>query len=242
MQNLEQLQKEYYVKTAETYDESHVSENDEHYLAIKFMIAIMKIYNVKTVLDVGSGTGRAVKALLDADIEVKGIEPVEELINQAVKRGIPDGTIRKGYGQSLPFLDNSFDAVCQFGTLHHVKNPSPIISEMVRCSKKAVFLSDTNRFGKAGFFTRLIKLFFYKSGLWRVMYFAWTRGKNCDISECDGIAYSYSVYDSLDQITDWADRVIMIPTKVEGNKVKSWFHPLLTSSHILLCAFKEKEN
>lgn len=113
---------------------------------------------------------------------------------------------------------------------------------MIRCSKTAVFLSDTNRFGRAGILTRMAKLFLYKSGLWRVAYYVWTRGKNCDISECDGIAYSYSVYDSFNQIAEWADRVIMIPTKIEGSRVKSWFHPLLTSSHVLLCAFKGQVN
>lgn len=240
MSSLDQQQKEYYARTAANYEQVHVSDDDEHSSAIKFMIALMRLYNINTVLDIGSGTGRAVKALLDAGIEVRGIEPVDELIKQGERRGIPAGTIRQGYGQSLPFPDNSFDAVCQFGALHHVKDPGPVISEMLRCSSKAVFLSDTNRYGRAGIFVRLVKLFLFKSGLWNIAYYAWTRGKNCDISDCDGIAYSYSVYDSFDKINAWSDRVIMIPTKVEGKKVASWLHPLLTSSHVLLCAFKEK--
>jgi len=220
----------------------HVSDNDEHSLAIKFMIAMIGLYGIKSVLDVGSGTGRAVKALIDAGIKVRGIEPVEELIAQGEANGIPAGTIMQGYGQDLPFPDDSFDAVCQFGTLHHVKEPGPVIDEMLRCSSKAVFLSDTNRYGRAGMLARLTKLFLFKTGLWKTFYFAWTRGKNCDISDCDGIAYSYSVYDSMDQISAWADRIILIPTKVEGKKITSWLHPLLSSSHILLCAFKEKSN
>jgi len=240
MSDLDQKQKEYYSKTAVNYEQIHVKADDEHSLAIKFMIAMLKVYNVKTILDIGSGTGRAVKALLDAGFEVVGIEPVVELIEQGTGNGIPVGTIIQGDGQSLPFPDKSFDAICQFAVFHHVKEPSFIINEMIRCSKKAIFLSDTNRFGRAGLFTRLLKLFLFKSGLWKLSYLLWTRGKNCDISECDGIAYSYSVYDSLDQIDSWADRIIMIPTKVEGKKVSSWLHPLLTSSHVLLCAFKEK--
>lgn len=240
MSSLDQQQKEYYARTDANYEQVHVSDADEHSLAIKFMIATMRLYDINTVLDVGSGTGRAVKALLDAGFEVRGIEPVDELIMQGEQRGIPASTIMQGYGQDLPFPDSSFDAVCQFGALHHVKEPGPVIKEMLRCSSKAVYLSDTNRYGRAGMFARLVKLFLFKTGIWKFAYYAWTRGKNCDISDCDGIAYSYSVYDSLDKINAWADRVIMIRTKVEGKKIASWLHPLLTSSHILLCAFKEK--
>jgi hypothetical protein len=36
-----------------------------------------------------------------------------------------------------------------------------------------------------------------------------------------------------------ADRVILIPTNA-GGKSTSWFHPLLNSSGVLVCAFKER--
>ena len=49
---------------------------------------------------------------------------------------------------------------------------------------------------------------------------------------------AYSVYDSLDPIRRWANRVILIPTTGDA-KSGGWFHPLLTSGGILLCALKD---
>jgi ubiquinone/menaquinone biosynthesis C-methylase UbiE len=232
-------QASYYTDTASTYDSVHVSSGDEHAIALSHVIHLMRIHGVQQILDIGAGTGRAVEGFLKAGFDVSGIEPVQALIDQAVLKGIPTGVIRQGHGQSLPFADHSFDAVCEFGVLHHVKDPRPVISEMLRVSRRAVFLSDTNRFGRAGLPARLAKLLFWKMKLWPFAYLLWTRGKGCDISDCDGIAYSYSVYDSLDQIQAWADHVLLIPTKVEGRRLQSWLNPLLTSSHVLLCGFRE---
>ena len=61
-------------------------------------------------------------------------------------------------------------------------------------------------------------------------------GKRWKMTEGDGIVYSYSVYDSYNALYEWADTIILIP--LHQNK-KSWFNPLLTSTNILLCAFKD---
>lgn len=234
----ERQQVAYYAKTAAVYDATHVKTDDEHALGIRYMIQLLRMHGAHTVLDVGSGTGRAVKALLDAGFDVTGVEVVRALIDVAEQQGVPAGVIQEGRGQALPFPDGSFDAVCEFGVLHHVKKPNEVVREMIRVSRSAVFLSDTNRFGRAGLLARLVKLAFWKSGLWAPFYFLWTKGKSCDISECDGIAYSYSVFDSYSLLDSWADNVIPIPTKVEGQRLHSWVHPLLTSSHVLLCALR----
>ena len=65
-----------------------------------------------------------------------------------------------------------------------------------------------------------------------------TGGNGYVITEGDGLAYSYSVYDSLDPVHRRADRVIMIRTTGDA-KSRCWFHPLLTSSGILVCALRE---
>jgi hypothetical protein len=85
---------------------------------------------------------------------------------------------------------------------------------------------------------RLLKLFLCKSKLWGVYTFLRTGGKGYSITEGDGLANSYSIYDSYDLVS-WADRVVLIPTR-PGEKSTSWFHPLLNSSGVLVCAFKER--
>ena len=57
------------------------------------------------------------------------------------------------------------------------------------------------------------------------------------MDEGDGLAYSYSVYDSYDLVALWADRIILVAAN-PGN-ASSWFHPLLNRDAILLVAFKE---
>lgn len=232
-------QRAYYAATAAAYERTHVGEFDEHMRALLYAVAILRAHQVRTVLDVGTGTGRAAKALREAGFDAVGIEPVRELLVAGRRSGLEGIPMFRGEGSALPFRDDSFDAVCEFGVLHHVKNPRPVVDEMLRVARKAVLLSDTNRFGRASMTSRLAKLALWKLGAWPLAYRVWTRGRGCDLSECDGVAYSYSVYDSLNQVARWADRVMLIPTKVEGSPRRGWMHPLLTSSHILLCGARE---
>ena len=143
----------------------------------------------------------------------------------------------QGVGESLPFADRSFDAVCEFSTLHHVHDPAPVVREMLRVARKVVLIADSNRFGQGSMTTRLIKFALYKTGLWRAYWLFGTRGKGYIMDEGDGLAYSYSVYDSYDLVALWADRIILVPAN-PGN-APSWFHPILNRDAILLFAFKE---
>ncbi len=52
------------------------------------------------------------------------------------------------------------------------------------------------------------------------------------------MSYSYSVYDSLHVLDEWADRVFLIPT---GPARCGWFHPLFGAAHVLVCAMRDAE-
>jgi ubiquinone/menaquinone biosynthesis C-methylase UbiE len=235
-----QIQRQYYTDTAARYDSMHAHEGDDDPGILKFVWAMLRTIEAQTVLDVGAGTGRGIRHLLDAipGLSVRGIEPVAALIQQAVQKNrVPPGAILQGSGDALPFADASFDVVCSFALLHHVPKPDAVVREMVRVARKAVIIADSNRFGQGAWPVRLAKLGLYKTGLWGAVNFLKTGGKGYMITEGDGLAYSYSVYDSLDRITQWAEQVILIPA--EPGKSSSWFHPLLTSSGIIVCALKE---
>jgi ubiquinone/menaquinone biosynthesis C-methylase UbiE len=236
----EQIQEKYYATTASSYDEMHTSnEGDEHYCALTFIEMVSNIIDLRTLLDVGAGTGRAVRFFLERGKTIHGVEPVKALIEQAEFRGVPQGLITQSSGYSLPFEDNSFDAVLECGVLHHVAEPSRVVSEMTRVARKAVFLSDSNRFGQGPPAARLLKLALYKAGLWGTCRFIQTKGRMYSISEGDGLGYSYSVFDSYNQLSRWADRLWPISTSTE-QPVNSWLHPLLTSPAALLCAIKDR--
>lgn len=234
-----QYHHKYYAETASVYDQMHVSADDEHYVALKYLTQLADGSDISSVLDVGCGTGRAMKYLSERGIDAWGLEPVPELIGEAIsKHGLDVHSFVCGTGENLPFAAQSFDAVCEFGMLHHVPDSEKVVKEMMRVARKAIFISDSNRFGQGRMIARLVKLSLAKTGLWRPFNFIKTRGKGYTILEGDGLTYSYSVYDSYRQLAEWATKIILIPTSPQTTA--SWSQPLLTSAHVLLCAFREE--
>jgi hypothetical protein len=78
----------------------------------------------------------------------------------------------------------------------------------------------------------------YRTGLWPLVWRLRTRGRGYHVTDGDGgVAYSYSVYESLDTLTAWADRVFLIPTSTARS---TWFHPLFSATHVLVCALRDR--
>jgi ubiquinone/menaquinone biosynthesis C-methylase UbiE len=234
------LQRQYYTDTAAEYDAAHAGEGDDDPVNLKMLFGFLRMIEARTVLDIGAGTGRAIRHLMDnmPGLQVRGVEPVAARIEQGVQnKGIPQGVVIQGVGEALPFENASIDVVCAFGMLHHVKNPENVIREMMRVARKAVIIVDGNRFGLGSWPIRLLKLALYKAGVWKIVAYLKTAGKGYNLTEGDGLFYSYSVYDSFNLIAEWAGQLIIIPN--EACKARSWLHPLLTSGGIFLCALKE---
>src|SRR2546430_5542239 len=178
--NAEVIQREYYERTAHSYDAAHVTEADEHYCALQHISGFLDILNVASALDVGCGTGRGLKYFLNhkPHIDIRGIEPVPALIAQAVQaNGVPANLIANGSGDHLPFPDASMDVAFECGILHHAKNPQQVVREMLRVSRKAVFLSDENRFAHGSLFSRCAKVVLCKAGVFGAAYRLKTLGK-----------------------------------------------------------------
>lgn len=234
------LQRKYYTDTAPQYDSMHAREGDDDPWNIRLVCALLRMIDAKSVLDVGAGTGRGVQHLTAGlpGVRVRGIEPVAAFVDQAASRsGAASGQFIQASGEALPFGTGTFDAVCSFAILHHVPEPGAVVGEMLRVARKAVLILDSNRFGQGPWPVRTAKLILYKTGLWPLVNYAKTRGKGYSVTEGDGVAYSYSVYDSFNQIAQWADRLMLIPS--EPGRVSSWIHPLLTAGGLLVGAFKE---
>lgn len=235
-----ELQRKYYTDTAARYEQMHEHEGSGDALGNQFVHAILRMIGPQSILDVGTATGRGLrewKEILPGAF-VCGVEPVTALLEQAAANGKNAGvSVVQGSGTTLPFADSSFDVVCEFAVLHHVANPNAVVKEMLRVAKKAVLISDSNRFGQGSRAARLIKLGLYKSKLWGAYNYVRTSGKGYRITEGDGVAYSYSVYDSFELLSKWADRLIFYSGT--DKKVTSWAHPLLNSGAVLVCALKE---
>jgi SAM-dependent methyltransferase len=226
-------QRAYYGATAQAYDAAHVER--EHVVALHLLAAYIELNGIRSVLDVGAGTGRAMRFLRGRfpDLAIKGVEPVEALRRQGHAQGIAETDLVAGDGAALPFGDGSFDLVCEFAVLHHVPDPSIVVAEMSRVAARMIAISDCNFMGQGPPWLRLVKRTLWGVGLWPVADWAKTRGKGYTFSEGDGIAYSYSVFQSLGQIQRaWSD-VQVLATSANGACVGG---PVMGAAHVLLVA------
>ena len=80
-------------------------------------------------LEIGVGIGRFAHAL---GITM-GIDPSKNMIDIAAERGV---TVRSGFGEDLPFFENTFDYVAIIITLCFVQNPQKVLREARRVLTK----------------------------------------------------------------------------------------------------------
>ena len=238
-----QIERRYYSDTAAAYDSMHSHESTDSPYCLPLVSAVLRSLNILSMLDVGSATGRGLRefAIALPGLLVCGVEPVAALVRQGAAAGVTDSiSLLQASGDALPFADASFDAVTEFSILHHVPEPGAVVAEMLRVARRVVIIVDANRFGQGSWPVRLFKLLLFKVGLWHAFNFVRTRGKRYQISEGDGLFYSYSVYDSYDQVACWADRILLLPSRPSPSR--SWFHPLLTADGIILIAIREQRD
>ena len=182
-----QRQQDYYAETASAYDSMHVQPGDAHFIALEYVAALLHVVRAKSVLDVGSGTGRAIQFLRQRcpDLRIEGVEPVSKLREQA---RVPGAVMHDASGEDIPFHDGSFDVVMSFGLLHHVPATAPVITEMTRVVRFGVMISDANRFGQGSTAVGLLKLAVHRAGLWPTFERFRTKGRG--YMESDGMASS----------------------------------------------------
>jgi len=211
----ELLQRSYYASTADIYDGMHISAKDEHSLALAILGALVKFHGFESVLDVGSGTGRALLELAEQCPESRcmGVEPVAELREVGYAKGLSHRTLIEGSGDQLPFADNSFDVVCEFAVLHHVPQSRAVIDEMCRVARRMIFVSDCNFVAQGSFFVRCIKRVLFGLQLWPAVKWIQTRGKGYSVSDDDGVQYSYSVFQDIRYLRRFWKHVVVFPTK-----------------------------
>jgi ubiquinone/menaquinone biosynthesis C-methylase UbiE len=235
----ELLQRSYYAATAKIYDGLHISSKDEHSLALAILAALVKFHGFESVLDVGSGTGRALLELTEQcpGSRCVGVEPVAELREVGYSKGLSNRTLIEGSGDQLPFPENSFDVVCEFAVLHHVPKSRAVIDEMCRIARQMLFISDCNFVGQGSFSVRCIKRLLFGLRLWPFAKWIQTSGKGYSVSDDDGIQYSYSVFQDIRYLRRFWKRVVVFPTSGQSCNDGS---ALLSAGHlIIICTDKD---
>ena len=192
-------QRDYYRENAEDYDQGWSHVWMEQILPFPLLVGLIDVLGVESLLDVGSGNGRALRTirLLRPELNMIGVEPSSDMRRMAYRAGLTEDQVIDGDATKLAYADNSFDVVCEFASLHHIANPSLAVAEMCRVASKAVFISDTNNFGEGSSTARLAKQMLKTFRLWTLADLVKTRGKGYRESPGDGISYSYSVFTDL---------------------------------------------
>jgi ubiquinone/menaquinone biosynthesis C-methylase UbiE len=217
---------------AAIYEELALNKDDEHAVALNFLISQLDHYDIRSVLDAGAGVGTDLLKLKAAKpgLKVTGCEPVQKMREIGHSRGLSPAELVDGNITSHGFPDKSFDCVCEFAVLHHVKDHRKAVNEMLRVAKKAVFISDSNCFGTGSATERALKQGAHAMGLWPLVDYLKSGGKRYYISEGDGLFYSYSTYFNYQQLLAASRAVYVLNTKGTG------VNPYRNASHTAMLA------
>jgi len=81
-----------------------------------------------------------------------------------------------------------------------------------------------------------MKWIFWKARVWRLIFRLKNKGKDWYYTDGDGVAFSYSVFDSIEALSRKGYRIAVIPTR---GSAWAYASPLFLASHALVCAIKE---
>lgn len=224
---------EYYEATASSYDALHDNE-PEHTLA--FEIGWPLIGSAKSVLDVGCGTGRGLSVLarMEPTSALYGIEPSDQMLAIA-RQKVLSADLRQGSGEHLPFEDKSIDVVTAAGIMHHVDNPSLVISEMFRVANKAILISDHNNYAFGGSMMQRVRMGLKVCNLLGAFTFLKQRFNKRGYSEEDGWWYPYSLFDNYAEIARRSDKLYIMPTRPATGRLGNL---IFSQSHFCIVALK----
>lgn len=97
----------------------------------------------RSVLDVGTGTGRAALLLAKAGAIVTGVDPSEEMLAVARERAKAEGqaiAFRRGDAHALEFPDGVFETVISLRVLMHSPRWRDALSEMCRVASRRLIV------------------------------------------------------------------------------------------------------
>ena len=227
--NAAERQASYYASTARRYMTMH--DEHEHHRARAWLQGWALENDVRSVLDVGAGTGANVARMRDGmpNARAVGVEPVSELRAVGHEEGLHPDALIDGSAYTLPFRDGDFDVVTAFAVMHHLEAPDRAIGEMLRVASRAVFISDVNNFGAGA---SRMKLLLRSLRLWPLVVKVKSRGRGWEFSEGDGVFYSYSLFSSLPLLQDAGDVFVMTTGPYRGPNLLS------SASHIAALTVK----
>jgi len=124
-----------------------------------FFLKMLKPAPGQTILDIGCGTGANISAMIDSGLSVIGIDPSPYMLDIARKKLKDKASFRRGFAESLPFEDNSFNHACLIATLEFAEETDKALEEACRVAKDKIFIGYLNRYAFAGIWRRISGIF-----------------------------------------------------------------------------------
>jgi ubiquinone/menaquinone biosynthesis C-methylase UbiE len=114
----------------QSFDDQDINQIGEMY----FDILDSKIINSKTkAIDIGCGTGRWTKYLLDKIDFMEAVDPSDAIFAADKLLGVASNVrLSKASTDNLPFDDNTFDFGMSIGVLHHIPDTQKALSDCVK--------------------------------------------------------------------------------------------------------------
>jgi 2-polyprenyl-3-methyl-5-hydroxy-6-metoxy-1,4-benzoquinol methylase len=107
---------------------------DEQHIAR--LVSAARLSGAERVLDIATGPGYIAEAFARSSREVVGMDLTEAMLAigraRTEERGLKNISFRVGDAQNLPFEEGEFDVVVCRLALHHVQQPSEVVSGMAR--------------------------------------------------------------------------------------------------------------
>jgi len=129
----------------------------------EMMIRMLAPMRGQSVLDIGCGTGGGMATMLQAGLQVTGIDPSPHALEFAARKLGHKVDLHRGFAEALPFDDNTFDHAVIHHTLEFVADPCQALAEAFRVAKDRVFIGILTRHSRRaaelrvqGYFTRTL--------------------------------------------------------------------------------------
>ena len=111
-----------FAQVAESYDRGRPHYPPE---AVRLALDGLGLGPASSVLDLGAGTGRLTRRLVDAVGTVVAVEPLAEL-RARLTASVPEATVLEGTAQAIPLAAASVDAVLVGEAFHWFHDPAAI--------------------------------------------------------------------------------------------------------------------
>ena len=140
------------VDAARRYDRWYESPQGHRMAGIEVALLMElagSFQSADSLLDVGCGTGYFTRSFAGRGLSVVGLDPSPAMLAVATDRG--GGPIyTRGWAESLPFTDNSFDLVAFVTSLEFVADPSAALREARRVGRFGLIIGALNAFSPLG--------------------------------------------------------------------------------------------